>query len=356
MARANLSVDVSVSDAFVRAQEFGSNTRLLKVVIETATEKLVLSSTGARQGTAEEDFASVLVSSVDDSNAALLLFCLTDGGEPGAAHDWLFLSWVPDGAGVRDKMLYSSSKEDLKRSLGQGYFTSEYSANLRSDLTWTGYKEASKKTRTDDLLSERERSVFEERLASQAESNVSKLSAMNVLPFQANPELRAKLAEFKNKVINWVDMTVTSETVNLVSAKIVGDFSAGASLHEHASDAEARFIVTRQAAPGGAATELTFFIFSCPESVPVRSKMVMSSAKATVLALAGELGLSFDRNIEIRAAADLDDAIRSEIEPAGGSAGAGSSSSATLAHAKPSRPGQKGRSSKPVAKFVASDD
>ena len=151
-------------------------------------------------------------------------------------------------------------------------------------------------------------------------------------------------------------MTVTSETVNLVSAKIVGDFSAGASLHEHASDAEARFIVTRQAAPGGAATELTFFIFSCPESVPVRSKMVMSSAKATVLALAGELGLSFDRNIEIRAAADLDDAIRSEIEPAGGSAGAGSSSSATLAHAKPSRPGQKGRSSKPVAKFVASDD
>jgi hypothetical protein len=254
-------------------------------------------------------------------------------------------------------MLYSSSKEDLKRSLGAGYFPSEYSANCLSDLTWTGYKEAIKKTRTDDLLSERERSVFEERLASQAESNISKLSAMNVLPFQATPELRDKLAEFKNKAtINWVDMTVTSETVNLVSAKIVGEFSAGASLHEHASDAEARFIVTRQAAPGGAATELTFFIFSCPESVSVRSKMVMSSAKATVLALAGELGLSFDRNMEIRAAADLDDAIRSEIEPAGGSAVAGSSSSATLAHTKPCRPGQKGRSSKPVAKFVASDD
>jgi twinfilin-like protein len=353
MARANLAVDQELSDAFFRAQESGAGTRILKVVIDSAAEKLVLSSTGARMGTAEEDFANVLVPSVDDTSAALLLFCLSD--DRSRAQEWLFLSWVPDGARVRDKMLYSSSKEDLKRSLGQGYFTSEYSANLRTDLTWSGFNESIKKTRTDDLLSERERSVFEERLASRAESNTSKLSAMNVLPFQATPELRAKLAEFKSKAINWVDMTVTSETVNLVSAKHVGELSAGSSLQEHASDAEARFIVTRQVATCGSTSELTFFIFSCPESVPVRSKMVMSSAKATVLAIASEIGLSIDRNLEIRATADLDDAIRSEVEPTGGSAGTGSSSSATLAHAKPTRPG-KGRSSKPVSKFVSDDD
>lgn len=51
------------------------------------------------------------------------------------AYRWVLLAWVPDTAKVRDKMLYSSSRDDLKRSLGLGYFVTEYYANSKVQLS-----------------------------------------------------------------------------------------------------------------------------------------------------------------------------------------------------------------------------
>ena len=193
-------------------------------------------------------------------------------------------------------MLYSSSKEDLKRSLGQGYFTQEYYASLREDLSWAGFSDASKKVRSADIMSEQERSVFEERIASHAESNATRATAMGVLPFQVAPDLRCGIEDFKNNKCSWCAMTIVGETVSLVGSKIVGDLATtGMSLQPHVSDTEAQFILTKHTNNGG--TQLSFFIFSCPESVPIRTKMVMSSAKATVLSIVSESGVTFDRNV-----------------------------------------------------------
>jgi len=353
MARANLSVDSAITEAFLSAQAQDSNTRCIKVAI--MDERLVLQSIGTRTGSTESDFANVLAASVTDNEAALVLYSLTETGNGKSNNSWLLLLWVPDLCRVRDKMLYSSSKEDLKRSLGQGYFTHEYSSNTRSDLTWSEFQEAKKKERSADLLTETERSVFEERLASHAESTATKSTAMNVLPFNVDPELKARLVDFKAGGINWITMTVSDETVRLVDAKIVGELASG-SLQSHVSSTESQFILTRMSkGPSGSTETMSFFVFSCPESVPIRSKMVMSSAKATVLAIVAEAGLTFVKNIEILDSADIDDMIKIELEPEtlGGVSG---SASASLAHTKPLRPGQRSRTSKPVAKFAADDE
>lgn len=42
-------------------------------------------------------------------------------------------------------------------------------------------------------------------------------------------------------------------------------------------------------------TSLSCFIYFCPEETPVRSKMTMSSSKASVLAAAGEHNVTFDK-------------------------------------------------------------
>ena len=358
MARANLGIDLGVTEAFLAAQDAASSTRLLRVGV--AGEQLVLRSLGTRTGTAEIDFATVLASSVSDTEAALLLFSLTESGSGSANNVWAFVAWVPDSCQVREKMLMSASREDLKKTLGQGYFVHEYSANSRSDLTWRAFQESRNKERSADMLSERERSVFEERLASHAESNATKSSAMNVLPFAVAPELRAGLGEFKvaagATTTNWVAMTVAGETVTLVSSKTVGDLSspAGGSLQSHVSETEAQFILIRQTSKSG--SHVSFFVFSCPEAVPIRSKMVMSSAKATVLAIIAEAGIAVDFNKEIRSSVDIDDTLKSELGESSAAATSASSASAALAHNKPTRPGQKGRSTKPVAKFVAEEE
>jgi twinfilin len=58
------------------------------------------------------------------------------------------------------------------------------------------------------------------------------------------------------------------------------------------------------------------FLYVCPEDAPVRLKMVYSTAKATILATTAELGIDFDKAIEITNPATAYDDIRADLVPA----------------------------------------
>lgn len=84
-----------------------------------------------------------------------------------ASKRWMLVSWVPNDCKVRDKMLYSSSREDLKRTIGLGFFEADYSANVKEDLIWAQYQSyISKDGARDDLLSSSEKMVMEEKVMS----------------------------------------------------------------------------------------------------------------------------------------------------------------------------------------------
>lgn len=61
-------------------------------------------------------------------------------------------------------MLYSSSREDLKKSLGLGYFVGEYYANSLGDLTWNQFTEYISRERTDGPLTLKEQLILEEKV------------------------------------------------------------------------------------------------------------------------------------------------------------------------------------------------
>jgi hypothetical protein len=56
-----------------------------------------------------------------------------------------------------------------------------------------------------------------------------------------------------------------------------------------------RFLALRLPDPATEASSAFYFVYSCPETTPVRTKMTMSSSKATVLAAASGQGISFAR-------------------------------------------------------------
>lgn len=60
------------------------------------------------------------------------------------------------GQKVRDKMLYSSSKQDVRQGLGLGFFEGEYYASVRGDLTFESLLSSRQSGRGDQLLSEAE--------------------------------------------------------------------------------------------------------------------------------------------------------------------------------------------------------
>jgi twinfilin-like protein len=179
MARANLTVSKEVQESFIAAQEESSVVRALKIRI--TDEEMVLSSVADASGSTEEDFNSVLVGILGATEASIVLFCGSDVTLRGKR--WILVSWIPDGCRVRDKMLYASSREDLKRTLGIGHFTSEYAANQISDVNWESYQTYIRKDLNNDaLMTESERLMKEEHQLARVESVATKSTAMVLFP------------------------------------------------------------------------------------------------------------------------------------------------------------------------------
>ena len=163
MARANLNVSTEILEAFTSAQQNTDLTgaRYLKVVIEGET--LILRSIGVREGSSERDFNELVDEALDVSQAAFVVFCVTDS--VGDVPKWLLMAWVPEGCTVREKMLYSSSREDLKKAIGVGHFISEYAANTREDANWADVSSYLTREKIDpSLYSEKERLIKEEKV------------------------------------------------------------------------------------------------------------------------------------------------------------------------------------------------
>lgn len=163
MARSNLHISPSLTEAFLSAQQFSIGTRCIKVLIEGET--LILSSIIPRVNNAQEDFDSLATSTLNANQATILLFCLSD--QATEKQNWLLLSFIPDGCKVREKMLYSSSREDLKRAMGLGFFSQDYSANTLPEIKWVHFKAyMSNDHRKEEYLSEKEKMIREEQVSS----------------------------------------------------------------------------------------------------------------------------------------------------------------------------------------------
>lgn len=352
MARAFLSLSTELTEAFVSAQD---DMQIRALVLNIEGESINLKSVQNIGGAVADDFEGAMADALSDNEAALVVFCSDDHRLAGEQSKWILVAWVPDNCKVRDKMLYSSSREDVKKSLGLGYFASEYYANSKEDLTWAGVLAFATKGDIDGPLTEKERLIQDENKLCQVESNVTSSSAMGALHFKMSDAVLSALAQFKAQDINWVDMYIENEEVQLSVAKKV---DTSTSLAEHVSPSSGRFLAV-QVSPtnstvfsSSSVNVLNYFIFSCPDEIQVRMKMTMSSCKASVLATASNQGIKFEKTLEIRCPDDIDEALRHELNPTStSSSGVASSSAANISHAKPTRPGRSSRKTQ-SKKFV----
>jgi len=133
-------------------------------------------------------------------------------------------------------------------------------------------------------------------------------AGMSVLPFQLTASATEKLAELNSGAVNFVELQVTeTEAVDLCVAKSLGNASEiGKSM-----DAEnGRFYALRY--PLGTEGKL-FFILSCPDATPVKTRMVLATVKATVLAACKGVGLEFMKMMEVQDVEDIEADLVAEI-------------------------------------------
>lgn len=307
MARANLLLSAELERAFADAQS--GRVRFVKIRVDD--ESFVLGGSGAASADPRADVQQLVSAALTPDQAAFVLLCPDTNV---AALRWVLLAFVPEGVSVRDRMLYSSSRDSLKKQLGLNYFSGEFHATELSEVTFESFVEARKKQAADAPLSESER-LLKEAAMLERDTNV-KSSAMGVVPFEITQNVRDKLRLLQDNKFDWIAMKLSedNESVEVVKSLETVELLDVPSALDRRSPS---FVAYRyRGALASGATSALIFMYVCPEDSPVRLKMVYSTCKATVLSVASEeLGLTFDHTIEITNPATTAEEIRAELAP-----------------------------------------
>ena len=116
-----ISASAELLAAFAAARD--GNVRLVKVQIEDSA--MVVKATEDIKGDEKSDFAAV-GAALDEDVPCYILFRMDSATKEG----WLLANWVPENTKVRQKMLYASSRETLKKELGSAVITAEIIASV----------------------------------------------------------------------------------------------------------------------------------------------------------------------------------------------------------------------------------
>lgn len=345
----NLPINGGLLEACTAAFDAKSAVRFLMIGIEN--EELVLVKQVDRMRHASADFDTLMKPLLTKEAASMVVFKVSDS-------KWVLVAWTPDTASVRDKMLYSSVRDHMKKALvaAGGDFEPDYAITDEDDLLWKAYSNRGAEKSDPSLRTASEQALDETRKAesirkaemASAAKNVDK--SVGVIPFQLAEECKEALKTFASEggQTTFVEMSVEKEVISLVTVK--RSLEEGAKFESLISNTEARFILIRAKAPESGAWK-SLLVFSCPEDVHVKTKMILSSSKATVMQKITNEGIVIDENVEIRAADEVDEAIDRKLAPESVFTAEGAAAVSI------SRPKGKGRAAtRKVAKFVADDD
>ncbi|BGP41004.1 Twinfilin-1 [Rhodotorula kratochvilovae] len=270
------------------------NTRILKIAIKD--EQLVPAGTfastasedapnGGDDAALKQDFELFTQDGVvEDKTPAYYVFRLS----PPPSSTFLFISYVPDHAPVRAKMLYASTRSTLVRALGDSRIVHSVFATSRADLTHASYLSHLAHTSASAPLTAREHEMAAIRAAEAASSadsagadvregrsmvfgagagaEGSEGDAKGVLPWSEEAKEAVKglgQAEGDEGRVVQLEIDVPNETVVLSSPQ-------PSSLADLPLSSPA-YVFYRHAAG-------IVLIYSCPPSSPIKHRLLYSSA------------------------------------------------------------------------------
>ncbi|CAM9510163.1 unnamed protein product [Choristocarpus tenellus] len=208
MARSFLQLSDELKVSFSAAQD---DNQLRYLRVEVVGEDTLSMVGTSRKGQLEDDFDNLAMVRVHGRELNQVTGRACAGVT--ATTQWVLVAWIPDNAKVRDKMIYSSSKLDLRQGLGLGFFEGEYYANTKADLTYESFAASRRTTAKDQLLSEAELLMRDLNKQERASNAGLKSSAMGIIPFGVADDLRKELEDFGAEVpgggdsgVNWIEM------------------------------------------------------------------------------------------------------------------------------------------------------
>lgn len=252
----------------------------------------------------DQDYARNIPKCLEDQKPCFILFRLDTKGQLGS--DWLMLTYSPDNASIRDKMLFASTRATLKAEFGQGYIKDEFHVDSKSEAGLEGYRRHLANKAAPGPMTEVEQElhkVYSEERIHQEKANAARSLASQTLrgvAFPVDQAAEEKLGLMRDGKLNYVQLSV--DTLNEAIKLEQFDNISVNQLGRHIPKNKPRyhFYVFKHNYDGELYNSVVF-LYSMPNGgCTVKERMLYSSCKGPFLDTVERfIGLRCDRKVEI---------------------------------------------------------
>lgn len=234
------------------------------------------------------------------------------------SYAWMLISWIPDIATIRQKMIYASTKSTLKLEFGGSYLKEEHHATTPEEVTFEGYQTNKLSMAAPTPLTAREEEINELR-RSEIKTDVGVDTRHQTLSGINCPISEAALQainDLKRGSYNYVQFHIEldKEEIHITKADNIDVHKLSAQVPTD----HARFhLFLYKHSYDGDWLESFVFIYSMPGyNCSVKERMMYSSSKAPFVDAIQGLGLEITKRLEIDDASELsEENLIEEIHP-----------------------------------------
>ncbi|KAK9484963.1 hypothetical protein V1527DRAFT_452586 [Lipomyces starkeyi] len=351
--QSGIKASPALLDAF-RAFTIDDDARTLLVKIEN--ESLEPGEVIKAESSYFDDVA-LLAPHVSEKEPLYILY-RTDGTATGTTAGLTFISYIPDAAPVRHKMLYASTRNTLVRELGGDKITASFFMTDKDEITREGFQKFAEHEKLSQPLTEEERALRSVREVEAKEgfagTATRKSHVSSGLTFPIGPEVESALAGMKSEDYNVIvlEIDVQKESIELAKKAQIEEPTHLHSmistdrprytffLFKHAFGQEnheslGTFEQSASRRTGDEFIHIVVFIYTCPPGSKIKERMLYASCRAAIVAEAEAIaGLKVHKRIEAGDGSEISrDSLLADLHP--------QQQETKRAFAKPKAPGRR---------------
>ncbi|KAL2213143.1 actin depolymerizing protein [Sarocladium strictum] len=237
----------------------------------------------------------------------------------------LALTYVPDAAPVRQKMLFASTRLTLVRELGSEHFRETIFATTAEELSEAGFKKHDAHSKLDAPLTEEERTLGEVKRAEQetgAGTGQREIHLSKSLKMPVGEDALAAMTEVGQdggRTVVMLKINPATESVELVPES--PSPSSITELTQVISDSEPRFTFYRFThTHAGTESSPVLFFYTCPANAgtkSIKNRMMYPLMKRAVLTVAeSNAGLKIEKKFEVEEPTEItEQSVLEDLHP-----------------------------------------
>lgn len=326
-----IKVSDDIKHTFGEANHDG-NKRLIKIQIEGETMLIKATVDSASSSSSWEDTLNTVPDYLDASDACYILYRTDEKSDIGG-YQWIFMCYVPDKAKVRQKMLYASTRAELKLALGGGSFVHEIFGTVPSDFDKQGFQQyiAMKESAAPLTESEEAKELECAMSAAEAACLVGAGGASSTMVHGVAFQPQASAVDAVRELLNegcadvYLQLGIDEAKEEVMLRERCGDVDLESISAKVPLDIPAFHLFRWDHEHEGKQLSSVIFVYSCPDgsgktkSAPVKSRMLYSSCKSAIenmVAEASEGKRAVDVKLEINDGIELTaEFIRNKVHP-----------------------------------------